>query len=349
MIKSQQLKRAIQRSLRKLGYSIYRLSEEERKAYGRFEQHASSQTLATVFGSDLGRLNELRQRYAAVRLPVASHSIWESRKTSDTMSDIGWGGVDLRSFRGHSAYVWDYGTGNFEATNLKYYLFTQAVRQKDRLQLLAKLREDGAFGCTTFDYAGVGRVSRDLLDSVVEINFLQQHMGLLDRDDVSVLDIGAGYGRMAHRVLDSHPGIRAYTCVDAIPESTFLCEYYLKFRGLAERAQVIPLDELEARLQSGAYTLALNIHSFSECTYAAIEWWLRRVQSLGIRHLMIVPNDPDQFLSMESNRSRRDYAPLLEELGYHLVAREPVFDDPQEQALIGIRDHMYLFEYASAP
>jgi len=346
--RSQQMRRVIQRSLRKLGYNIYRLTDDERKAFARFESQATSQSMASVFGADLHRLTELRQRYASVKLPVAVHSVWASRKTSAAIADIGWGGVDLRNFRGHSAYVWDYGSFNFEVTNLKYYLFTQAVRQKDQLQLLTRLREDGAFGALSFEYEGVGRVSRDLLDSVVEINFLERHMGLMQREDISVLDIGAGYGRMAQRMLDAHPGIRAYTCVDAVPESTFLCEYHLKFRGLAERVQVIALDELEARLQPGGYNLALNIHSFSECTYAAIEWWLRKVAELGIPRLMIVPNDPDRFESMEPDRSRRDYAPLLQELGYQLVAREPVFDDPQVQALIGVRDHMYLFERRQA-
>ena len=344
---SLRVKRVIQRSLRKLGYNVYRMTGEERTAFERLEQRATGQSLNSVFGAKLERLQELRRRYATVRLPVAIHSVWGSRSNSESLADVGWGGVDLRNFRGHSAYVWDYGSASFEASNLKYFLFTQAVRQKDHLDLLGKLTEDGAFGCSTFDYADVGRVSRDLLDSVVEINFLEDHLGLMKRDDLRVLDVGAGYGRLAHRMLEAHPGIKSYTCVDAVPESTFLCEFYLKHRGLDHRAEIIPLDELNAALQpAGGYNLAINIHSFSECTYAAIEWWLRRIKEVGVRHLLIVPNDPTRFLSLEPDRSHRDYAPLLQEIGFSQIAQEPVFDDPQVQALIGVRDNMFLFELA---
>lgn len=342
---SLRLKRVIQRALRKRGYALHRLTAEERKAFERYEQRGFSETPEAIFGPRLERLNDLRRRYAAVRLPVAIHSMWASRGESDNSIELGWTEVDLARFRGSSAYVWDYGTLNNEIDNLKYYLYTQAVGQKDHLRLLDMLKEDGAFGCLTFEYAGVGRVSRDLLDSVVEINFLDRHLGIMKRDDLRVLDVGAGYGRMAHRMLEAHPGIESYTCVDAVPESTFLCEFYLDHRGLAERAHVIPLDELDAKLQpSEGYTLAMNIHSFSECTYAAIEWWLHRIKLLGIRHLLIVPNDPNRFLSLESDRSHRDYSPLLQELGFRLIAQEPVFEDPQVQTLIGVRDSMYLFE-----
>jgi len=348
MTKSQQLKRAIQRSFYKLGYKIQRVTEEERKAFFQFEQDAAGPTPEGVFGAGLQRLGELRQRYEAVRLPVALHSVWGARKSAGSIADVGLDGVDLRRFRGHSSYVWDYGSSTLEATRLKYYLFAEAVRRKDAAGLLDQLNEDGAFGCTTFEYAGIGRVGRDLLDSVVEINFLHRHLGLLERDDLGVLDIGAGYGRMAHRLLQANPRQQVYTCVDAVPESTFLCEYYLKFRGLQDRAEVVPLDEVETRLLRSKYSLALNIHSFSECTYAAIEWWLQRIRQLGVRYLMIVPNDQAQFLSTEPDRSRRDYAPLLQSLGYQPVAQEPVFEDENVQALVGVRDIMFLFELRAA-
>lgn len=344
MITTQRVKSAVRQALRRAGYNLYRLTEEERQVLLDYERQLQTQSLTTVFGSDLPRLQELRRRYAAVELPVAIHSVWGARESPDTAREIGWGGVDLRSFRGHSAYVWDYAGSNFEATRLKYYLFADTVRRKDTLQLLTKLREDGAFGCISFDFPGIGRVSRDLLDSVAEINFLNKHLNILKREDLDILDVGAGYGRMAHRMLEAHPKVRSYTCVDAVPESTFLCEFYLKHRGLDARARVVPLDELEAKLPAVKYQLALNIHSFSECTYAAIEWWLRKLRELEVRHLMIVPNDPVQFLSMEPDRQRRDYAPLLKELGYALVAQEPVFEDPTVQGLIGVRDNMYLFE-----
>ena len=344
---SQRLKRATNRSLRKRGFEFHRLTDDEREAYAHQERRDLEHSPESLFGVKLERLRDLRRRYAGVNLPIAVHSLWATRGETDKSVDIGWTGIDLANFRGSAAYVWDYRTTSAELDNVKYYLFTQAVKQWDHLGLLETLNEDGAFGCSTFEYADVGTVSRDLLDSVGEINFLDRSIGIMQRDDLRVLDIGAGYGRTAHRLLEAHPGIGAYTCVDAVPESTFLCEFYLAHRGLDQRAEIVPLYEVDSHLQPlRDYNLAINIHSFSECTYAAIEWWLRRVRDLGVRHLMIVPNDPERFVSLEPDGSHRDYAPLLEELGYSLFAQEPVFDDPQVRTLVGVSDVRFLFELA---
>jgi len=69
---------------------------------------------------------------------------------------------------------------------------------------------------------------------------------------------------------------------------------------------------------------------------------------LGVRNLMIVPNDPESFLSFESDGTHRDYAPLLRTLGYEMIAREPVFDDPAVQEILN-KDHMFLFSLCKAP
>ncbi|MGH8515832.1 MAG: putative sugar O-methyltransferase [Panacagrimonas sp.] len=339
-------RKAVQRALLRAGYSIHRITPDERRLLDEIERQKHGQSLQSVFGNELPRLIELRRRYAEVRLPVALHSVWGSGKESGARTSIGWGGIDLRTFRGHNAYVWDYAGSNIQVGRLRYHLYAESLRTRDPAGLLSQLEEDGAFGCFTYDHPSVGRVSRDLLDSVLELNFLQRHLQFLQRSDLRVLDVGAGYGRMAYRSLEANPGIASYTCVDAVPESTFLCEFYLRHRGLSQRVEVIALDELDTRLRGRRFDLAFNIHSFSECTYAAIEWWLRRLCALEIRHLLIVPNDPTRFLSTESDRSNRDYAPLLGDLGFRQVACEPVFAEPTVRELMGVRDQMFLFERA---
>ena len=342
------IKRLTQKILFRMGYAVRRLSDQERGAFIEFQRPDTS-TFDDVFGDRQGRLEELRRRYAAVDSPAAVHSVWAHRKSQANLVSTGLAGVDLTRFRASSSYVWNYyGTADAEAERLKYYVFQQAVRSNDAAGLLATLTEDGAFGCKTFDFEGMAPVSRDLLDSVSEINFLQRHVGVLDRGDVRVLDIGAGYGRMAHRLLEANPELTRYTCVDAVPESTFLCEFYLEFRGLADRTDVIPLDEVDERLD-GRFDVALNIHSFSECTHDAVEWWLQRVRKLGVPNLMIVPNpderfqaDSDRFVTSEPDGSTRNYLPLLGELGYEVVAREAVVGDT-ERSLLAVDDVMFLF------
>jgi SAM-dependent methyltransferase len=284
--------------------------------------------------ADNARLRELSALYASLNLPVSVRTQW-NQKRLDTQ-------LDLLNFRGDNPYIWQYREWP-RATVLKYYIYARYVQGLDSGGLLSKLGEDGAFGCWSFDYPGIGRVSRDLLDSVNELVFLDRHLGILRKDGLRVLDIGAGYGRLAYRMSQAAPGLADYCCVDAVPESSFLSEYYLRFRGCAN-TRVVTLDAVDRIPTAPAFDLATNIHSFSECTYAAVEWWVRQLQRLRVRNLLIVPNEPVGMLTTETDGSKRDFQALIEAAGYRLVLREPTFSDPAVRELLGIEDHFHLFE-----
>jgi SAM-dependent methyltransferase len=226
---------------------------------------------------------------------------------------------------------------------LKFFVLLRYVEDRDALGLLRSLNEDGAFGCWTFSYVGYGRFSRDLLESVNEISFLEQQLALSQRSRFSVLDIGAGYGRLAHRMTEAYPRLDDYCCVDAIPESTFLSEYYLAFRECTPPARVLSFDSIEGSLQAGDFDLAVNIHSFSECTYAAVEWWVELLGDLAVPWVLLVPNEPSDLLTLEVDGTRRDFAPLLEQAGYRLERCDPVLDDPAVRELLMLEDHFHLF------
>ncbi len=114
------------------------------------------------------------------------------------------------------------------------YLALLDVESRDKLGLLGQLDEDGLFGAWTFEFGDRPPVSRDLLDSVNEINYLDTQMGLSSIENLRVLDIGAGYGRLAHRMSPALPGLAAYDCIDGVAISTFLCDYYRGFRQMPE-------------------------------------------------------------------------------------------------------------------
>lgn len=290
----------------------------------------------TELTRDNPRLHDLRRRYAALNLPVCRHVQWGESLLEHVNRNLSY-------FRGDSPYVWNYREMP-RVTRLKYFVFLNYVSGKDNRGLLSQLEEDGAFGCWHFEYPGYPTVSRDLLDSINEISFLDREFGLFERTGLRVLDIGAGYGRLAHRMLSALPQVVDYCCVDAIPESTFLCDYYLNYRNLMPPARVVPLDQIDSRLQSGGFDLALNIHSFSECSLEAVSWWIDKLARLEVPALMIVPNDPTDLLTTEADGDKRDFRPLLEDAGYRLSHREPVFRDQAVQELIGIRDHFFLFK-----
>lgn len=271
---------------------------------------------------DHPRLRELRAAYTALDLPVRAASRW----TADRVGRF----LDLRFFRGETLITWHYREGPAE-TARKYRMLHEYVRARDALGLLERLEEDGLFGCWTYD-----GVSRDLLDSVLELTYLQRSIGL---DGRRVLDIGAGYGRLAHRAASVFAPAD-WCCIDAVPEATFLCEYYLRFRDVTPPARVVALHEHETL---GAFDLAVNVHSFSEMPLRAIEWWIELLARLGVAHLVIVPNDAELLLSLEPDGERRDFAPVLARSGYRLVERVPVHDDAGLQERLGVRDHFHRF------
>lgn len=284
------------------------------------------------------RLRALREQYASLEECALHRTVW---KTSYVNQE-----VRLNSFRAEGGFMWDRRDGNTEGG----YLATAAyVSSIDCLSLLGRLKEDSAFGVSTVRTSNGDVVSRDLLDSIVEIYFLDRALGLANRENFQILDIGAGYGRFAHRVAEAFPNIGTVYCTDAVPESTFIAEFYLRYRGVSNRALVVPLPDVEHLLATRRIDLAVNIHSFcNECSRAAVVWWLSRLARHGVRYLMITPNAGDhggrQLLTREPDDTPQDLRPVLRAHGYALVRDEPKYLDPVVQAVGVSPTRHYLFE-----
>jgi putative sugar O-methyltransferase len=270
---------------------------------------------ATYLSSSNPRLIELQQRYKAFDTDVTSPLTW----TDDHVSP-----EDITHFRGDNAWVWQIRGKN--ANVQAYVLSLYYLKTIDHLGLLDKLVEDDGFGNFCFTIAG-RQVSRDLLDSVAEICFLDRHLGVASRVGFNVLDIGAGYGRLAHRMVDALPVIDCFLCTDAVAVSTFVCEYYLRYRRV-QKARVIPLDEIESTLHDCLVDLAVNIHSFSECRIEAIQWWAKLLSKYSVKNLMIAPNGDGESLITNDGK---DFLPVLERYGYRTIVKEPQYIDPLVQ------------------
>lgn len=283
---------------------------------------------------DNPRLVELRSRYQAANVPMCSHTWWSEEYVKEN--------VDLRYFRGDNAYIWQkrHMAG---AVELRYYLHATDVQQRDTLNLFSKLSEDGAFGCWVYKSRKFPALSRDLLDSVNELNFLERHIGISSKQNLRILDIGAGYGRLAYRSIEALHNLNKYYCVDAVPESTFLSEIYLAYRHCMAKVAVVPIDKL-GELSQQKLDIAINVHSFSEMNLNAIEGWLDLVRTLGIPYLFIVPNDAESFLTMEADGTRLDFLDALESRGYFIAAKEPTIADSDARELIGVDDYHFLFK-----
>jgi putative sugar O-methyltransferase len=167
-------------------------------------------------------------------------------------------------------------------------------------------------------------ISRDLLDSINQANVITRMLNLGRTDPVRILDIGAGYGRLAHRLAEGLPHAKI-TCTDAVPLSTFISDYYLKFRGLTSQTEVVPLDLAEATLSGQKFDLITNFHSFSECKQSAIAWWLDLLQRVDCKRMLVIPNIVDRFLSTESDGTHVDFSHLFAQSGWRLAGSEPIY------------------------
>jgi hypothetical protein len=296
--------------------------------------------------SDHPRLVELRRRYAGH--PATVRSVW----TDDFLVRE----LALERFRADNAYVWQerdlvVATAENQQTLLRaryvnYLLSAYYVRAADELRLLERLAEDGAFGNVTVAIEEDWVVSRDLLDSVLEINFLERHLGLASRPPLEVIDVGAGYGRLAHRLTAALENVSRVLCTDAVAESTFLCDFYLRFRGIEDRAEAVALDEVESRLSRAAPLIATNIHSFAECPLAAITWWVDLLAANEVPYLFLVANT-DELASTEPDRRHRDFKPLLRSRGYRELAVEAKYarsEGVQRHGIFPAYYHLYARE-----
>jgi SAM-dependent methyltransferase len=268
--------------------------------------------------SDNPRLRSLKERYRRMTSPMGDHSKW--------VPDFVEGDIDLREFRGDNQYVPQYRDRNADSD---YFLTAYYLKSIDRLSLFDRLNEDELFGVCALSLDDGRLVSRDLLDSIVEIYFLEDTLDLSRRRELSILDIGAGYGRLAYRLTTAFPDTVRVLCVDGVPESTFLSEFYLRYRGVDDRARTVACDEIEQALASQRIDLVTNIHAFSTCTHTAVCGWLDLVRKHEIPYIMIAPNAGDhggtRLITREKNYQAIDYAPELQARGYELVRRRPKF------------------------
>jgi putative sugar O-methyltransferase len=292
----------------KTRYFVARNAWLDRAYSRRFGEHTVPlpNEVRSYLRSDNPKLIDLQHRYSNAN--AFTHTFWKNWRKH----------IDLANFRAEGAYL---SQGADSNAGSLYFAQTVYVEAVDQWHLLQSLHEDGLFGCHTFHFAPDRLVSRDLLDSILEITFISKALGLKQSDGVRVLDIGAGYGRLAHRLLTAFPNGNV-TNIDAVPESTFLCDFYTRFRGVGDRSTTLAVDEID-RLSSERFDIATNVHSWSECPRQTVRKWMGVVRDLQVPLLFVVPHD-DKFHSTEQN-GKDTFLPEITAAGYREVARAPKF------------------------
>jgi SAM-dependent methyltransferase len=224
---------------------------------------------------------------------------------------------DVMKFRGDNVYVWQ--TRIFQ--EIHYFVSYLYALKVDKLGLHNRFIEEGSFGVETFSFEGRS-VSRDLIDSMIEISYLEEKLQMSNTKGFRILDIGAGYGRFAKRIQEGFNNIEV-ACIDAIPLSTCLSKVYLEDEIRTGKVTVHQLDTLD-EVQEGSINLAINIHSFSEMSMPSVESWVRFLVEKKIENIFIVPNGQNLALNDGS-----DFSGLFENAGYHIESVDDKFSDPE--------------------
>lgn len=264
-------------------------------------------------------LLKLREDYR--NLGLFEHSMWETWRER----------ISLQNFRREGDYL---AQSEYGMTPEHYWATYAYLLERPEVRYLELFDEDSLFGVTVHEIGG-RVVTRDLLDSVLEIGFLQETLSMGGRDSISVLDIGAGYGRFAHRFTTAFPKSFVY-CADGIPESSFLCDFYRRFRGFDSQSEIIwpnarPVD------------LAVNIHSWSECSLRSIRFWLDRLADLDVPYLFLVPHT-EAMESLERDGSRVEFRTLIQGHGYRLIRERKKYVHPVMQRIGVYPATYYLFQ-----
>lgn len=285
----------------------------------------------TYLRTDSTRLRELAENYRSTSVPAVAPP---ERATKP---------IALRYFRGDNLRA-RHRLEHPRAMAMVLFIYMRYLESRGGRALLERLAEDGAFGAWTADVGTSGKLSRDRLESVSEILFLERHLGILGQAGIRILDFSGGYGRLAHRMSEAHPSVSDYCCVDESPESAFLTEYYLGFRGFSPPARVISPGELGA-LEPGSFDVAINSRGFSQCTLVASKWWLGQLGRLRVPQLFLMTKAPDVITSGDLDAGGPDVMPSVIEAGYRLTAVEPVIADPAIQEIVGSYGSLCLFAF----
>jgi putative sugar O-methyltransferase len=306
----------------KARYLVVKNAWLDRAYLRRFGQHAIPlpNEISSYLRADNPKLIDLQHRCSKAN--AFTHTFWKNWRKH----------IDLANFRAEGAYLSQGSDGDAESLYFAQTVYLEAV---DQWHLLQSLHEDGLFGCHAFHFPPDRLVSRDLLDSILEITFMRKALRLKQSDELRVLDIGAGYGRLAHRLLATFPNGHV-TNIDAVPESTFLCDFYTRFRGVGDRSKTLAADEID-KLSGERFDIATNVHSWSECPRETVRRWMGVLRDLQVPMLFVVPHD-DEFRSTERN-GKDTFLPEITAVGYREVARARKF--PESDTLQGASPVLY--------
>lgn len=160
-----------------------------------------------------------------------------------------------------------------------YALYVALLYEAVRSPLLEQLEEPDIGHPYRIWYRGHW-TSQDRCNAVHEYEAVMKHLpitlmgSILDRG-LNVLEIGAGYGRVADVFLNRQPECR-YTIVDIQPARSLAARYLTQLHPEAELTYLAP-SQMEA-VKDKSIDVAVVVSAFHEMTQAQVQWYFTELQ-----------------------------------------------------------------------
>lgn len=173
------------------------------------------------------------------------------------------------------------------------------------------------------------------MDSVLEMTFLMDHLPPGSLDTMKIVDVGAGYGRLLHRLANVTTNPHLFGA-DGVALSTAICRAYIRHLGLDSRVSILALSDVDALLDN--VDLAINIHSFSEMSLEVVAWWIDWLVNRQVKYLFLVPTIAGPVLN-----DGTDLRPFLRERGFEVEVHRMKYADPLVGESALYQTNYYLF------
>ena len=135
---------------------------------------------------------------------------------------------------------------------------------------ISKIKNRNIGNPITVKYNGE-EICLDYLQAVFELEFIEKHIQL---DGLSILEIGAGYGRTCHGIMSNHK-VKSYTIID-LENCLELCKKHLKI--VLEDTNFKKIDFIlvgnAELLNNSNFDLCINIDSFAEMDAKVVGYYL---------------------------------------------------------------------------
>lgn len=205
--------------------------------------------------------------------PTPASKQWE-RILNETFGDINQ--TTLQTFKSsainHKLAIWDPERNGVRfLKELIYNLCRDVTQEQWSLIQRIKNREVGA--PYSIRYSGTS-ICMDYLQAAFELTFLKRHINL---DNISILEVGAGYGRTCHALLSNFDILR-YDIID-LPEMRELVMPYLKTVLQPDDYAKVHFIDANEPAPSGkeSYELCINVDSMAEMKEETVRDYLAMI------------------------------------------------------------------------